>query len=141
MRKLINTIINYIINGDANSLTPVKMGIAELIGGLPFNVPTREEVNATIDLVMSRQYADKDVEKVRVMGVMAQQLEEPTSGNYFPELEAALKVKVWYSPRDLNGDDNFTLLVYGDARKDSRGVLSCTWQYVGSLPKREKGEK
>lgn len=141
MRKLINTIINYIINGDDKSLTPVKMGISELIEGLPFRVPSRVEINATIDHIMSRRYADKDVEKIRIIGVMAQQLEEPTSGNYFPELEGALKVKVWYSPRDLDGSDSFTLLIYGDARRDSQGVLSCTWQYVGELPARNKGAK
>jgi hypothetical protein len=141
MRKLLKTIINYIINGDSDSVISKTLGIADIIEALPFRVPSRVEINATIDLIVSRQFADKDVEKISVMGIMAQQLEEPSSRNYFPELEAAAKVKVWYSPRDLNGDDSFTVLIYGDARRDSQGILSCTWQFIGRAPNRVKGAK
>jgi hypothetical protein len=134
MKQLFKMIFNYIINGDSGGVFTEKYGIDEMIENLPFAVPTKEQVNDTVKVIWRRYFPNKDITKVDVMGLMVQQRERPTSGNYFPELEGALKVKVYYAPEDLNGDSCFTVLVYDDAVP---GVelpahnSPCSWQFIG----------
>lgn len=131
MRKLVNLVINYIIRGDNGGVVTSRFGIDEIIESLPFKVPSNDEVQATVNIIAARYFPGKRIEKIDTMGVMVQQKERPHSGNYFPELEGALKVKVYYTPEDLNGDNSFTVLVYDDGCQDRQGNVFCTWQFIG----------